>query len=88
MFRPSFIADEARFRARLAEMVAKSDIVKISDDDLQWLAGEDTPVEEAAAALLEQGPALIILTRGQAGATGFMTGGHSVAARCKPTLVA
>ena len=68
--------------------LAKSDIVKISDDDLQWLAGEDTPVEEAAAALLEQGPALIILTRGQAGATGFMTGGHSVAARCKPTLVA
>lgn len=86
--RPSFIADEARFRARLAEMIAKSDIVKISDDDLQWLAGEDTPVEVAAEALLEQGPAVIILTRGKAGATGFMSGGQRVHAPAEQAKVA
>lgn len=37
--RPSFITDEARYRARLTAMMGVADIVKTSDEDLEWLTG-------------------------------------------------
>lgn len=37
--RPSFITDEARYRARLSAMMGVADIVKTSDEDLEWLTG-------------------------------------------------
>ncbi|MBP0482286.1 carbohydrate kinase family protein [Sagittula salina] len=58
--RPGFITDEARYRARLAAMLARADIVKISDEDMAWL--DTTP-----AALLQDGAALVLVTRGAEG---------------------
>ncbi len=52
--RPMFVADVVRYRARLAGMIATSNIVKLSDEDLQWLTGDDSP--RATQALLDQGP--------------------------------
>jgi fructokinase len=46
--------------------VAASDIVKASDEDLNWLYPGRTP-EETLAAWLEMGPALVALTRGADG---------------------
>ncbi|MFQ6549545.1 carbohydrate kinase family protein [Aestuariibius sp. 2305UL40-4] len=68
--RPGFIKDEASYRARLARMLAASDIVKVSDEDLRWIAG---PGETAdlAAALLDRGPSLIAVTEGAKGASGY-----------------
>jgi fructokinase len=71
--RPGFIEDEARFRTRMARMVAVADVVKISDEDLVWLMGPgDIPAQ--AQALLEQGPALILVTEGADGVTAFGAG--------------
>ncbi|CAN0588139.1 unnamed protein product, partial [Ectocarpus sp. 12 AP-2014] len=35
--RPGFITNEASYRARLAGMLGRADIVKISDEDMDWL---------------------------------------------------
>ncbi|MCL4170037.1 UNVERIFIED_CONTAM: hypothetical protein GTU68_055173, partial [Idotea baltica] len=34
--RPTFIQDEARYRNRLDAMIALTDIIKVSDEDLDW----------------------------------------------------
>ncbi|NIY97565.1 carbohydrate kinase [Salipiger sp. HF18] len=58
--RPSFITDPERYRARLAQMLARADVVKISDEDMAWLG--TTPAE-----LIAGGAALVLETRGAAG---------------------
>ena len=59
--RPAIIADAPRYRDRLARVLRGTDVVKVSDDDLAWLA-PGVPPDEAARALLAQGPALVLLT--------------------------
>lgn len=73
--RPGFIADEARFRARLDDMLAHTDIIKASDEDLRWLLG-DASLPELAAALRAKGPSVVLVTQGAAGVTGFYNGGE------------
>ncbi len=66
--RPSFIAGkEAQYRARIERMVARADIVKLSDEDLHWLMGAGDLVE-LAQAILVKGPKLVCITEGAAGA--------------------
>jgi fructokinase len=65
--RPSAIPDEAAYRARLARMLAVTDVVKASDEDLAYLVPGAKP-EDAARSLLEKGPKVILLTRGAEGA--------------------
>ena len=65
--RPSFIIDEAAYRARIRMLIAMSDIVKVSDEDLKWLEGEG-PTEALARELLARGPELVCVTEGAAGA--------------------
>src|SRR5690606_26312179 len=74
--RPSFIADEAAYRARIGRMIALSDIVKLSDEDLRWLVGGHG-IAAGAEALLAKGPKAVFVTEGAAGAHGF-TAAHSV----------
>jgi fructokinase len=71
--RPGFIADEARFRARMERLLAIADIVKISDEDMAWLIG-DGALEDLAARLLEKGPALVLVTEGAEGVTAYDSG--------------
>ncbi|AHM05610.1 Fructokinase [Roseibacterium elongatum DSM 19469] len=68
--RPSFIADEARFRARMDGMLAQADIVKLSDEDLQWLMGEAS-LAQLAADLRAKGPGLVLVTQGAQGVTAY-----------------
>lgn len=74
--RPSFIADEAAFRARMARMLELSDIVKLSDEDLAWFMPEDT-TEDAARKLVAGGVKLLCITQGSSGVTGY-TPDHAV----------
>lgn len=68
--RPSFITDGAAYRARLAAMLAQCDIVKLSDEDLTWLMGPGD-IPDLAAAVLDQGPKVVIITEGADGARAF-----------------
>lgn len=65
--RPAVIGDPEAYRARLARMLARSDLVKASEDDLAWLTPGSAPAE-AARALLAQGPRVALVTLGPAGA--------------------
>lgn len=67
--RPGFITDEARYRARLDAMLAVSDIVKISDEDLHWLG--TTP----EGLLASGGPKLVLMTRGAQGVEAHISSG-------------
>jgi fructokinase len=66
--RPPVIADPDAYRARIARLLPRTDVVKASDDDLAWLAPARDDVE-AARALVADGPAVVLLTRGGDGVT-------------------
>ena len=66
--RPGFIAGkEPEYRARIERMIARADIVKLSDEDLHWLLGAGD-ISALARQVLEKGPKLIFITEGAAGA--------------------
>jgi fructokinase len=65
--RPGFVTDEAGYRARIGRMMARADIVKLSDEDLHWLMGPGDLVE-VARRLIATGPRVVFLTEGAKGA--------------------
>jgi fructokinase len=71
--RPATIADPAAFRARLGRILAAADVVKVSEEDLDWLS-PGVPAVDAARTLLAQGPRVVLLTRGGDGAVVVMAG--------------
>lgn len=83
--RPDFIRDADRYRARIEAMIARSDIVKVSDEDLEWLGGGDT-LDQRAKALLGRGPALVCVTRGAEGAVAY-TADRQTAVPAHPATV-
>lgn len=76
--RPGFITDAARYRTRLAAMIAQADIVKLSDEDLNWLYPENLPLRDKVMQLQQSGPALVVLTKGRDGATGYLANGPEI----------
>jgi fructokinase len=76
--RQGFIQDEARYRTRLSAMFACADIVKVSDEDLDWLITDATGIEAQSRALQALGPAIVVVKRGSEGATGFLPGDREV----------
>ena len=74
--RPSFVKDRAAYTARIDRMIAAADIVKLSDEDSEWLYGSVDP-----QAILAKGPKLVLVTEGAKGATAYTArGAVSVAA--------
>jgi len=65
--RPGFITDQAPYRARISRMMARSDIVKLSDEDLHWLMGAGD-LTRLARQIIATGPRLVFLTEGANGA--------------------
>ena len=65
--RPTVIDDEPGYRERLERILSRSHVVKVSEEDLAWLDGDQPPVE-AVRGLLAHGPTLGLLTRGPNGA--------------------
>lgn len=66
--RPGFITDPDRYRARLNAMLAVADIIKVSDEDMEWLG--TTP-----QAMLQAGTSLVLVTRGAAGVSCYRASG-------------
>jgi fructokinase len=61
--RPEAVTDRAAYLARLARILARADVVKVSAEDLDYLV-PGVPAGAAAADLLGQGPALVLVTDG------------------------
>ncbi len=74
--RPTLVSDESAYRSRLQRMFGIANIIKISDEDLAWLA-PDMPVDAWVGKQLERGCALVVVTKGGDGATAF-TRAHTI----------
>ncbi|WP_170461568.1 carbohydrate kinase family protein [Ruegeria arenilitoris] len=85
--RPGFIQDQTRYRTRLNRMIAQADIVKVSDEDLDWIVPGPESLEEKVPLLLQAGPAVVIVTRGSQGATGYLADGRTVTVPVTPVQV-
>lgn len=83
--RPGFITEPKAYRARLGRMLAAAEIVKLSVEDLHWLAAGDGA--GFVKGLLARGTALVCVTDGARGVRAF-TGGRviEVPARAVPVV--
>ncbi|BEH01872.1 5-dehydro-2-deoxygluconokinase [bioreactor metagenome] len=71
--RPALMESPEKVLGRVEDIVALSDVVKASDEDVAWLYG-DTPVEEVMRRWIKMGPGLVIVTRGPWGAYALLSG--------------
>ena len=85
--RPGFIQDQTRYRTRLNHMIAQSDIIKVSDEDLDWIIPGPEPLKDKVPLLLQTGPAAVIVTRGGDGASGYLADGTEVSVPVTPVQV-
>jgi fructokinase len=83
--RPTVIPDPAAYRSRLARVLSHTDLVKVSEEDLEWLDPGRAPVA-AARRLLAHGPAVALLTQGGDGAV-VITSGEEVRVPAPPARV-
>ena len=79
--RPSLVSDREATLAEVERRVAVSDVVKASDDDLEWLAGR--PLDEQGLTdwlrgWRDLGPTVLVCTRGPAGAIAVLPSGRVV----------
>lgn len=73
--RPTIMGQPQVAWARVSELVQSADVVKVSDEDVEWLTGGDD-VDAVAQTWVQQGCALVVLTRGPRGATAFCAAGR------------
>lgn len=74
--RPSVTVDRDQARARIDHLIVRSDIVKVSDEDLLWINPNRAP-EQTARTWLASGPALVVLTMGDRGSLAFCAAGEA-----------
>jgi fructokinase len=72
--RPSLIADRDLARQRIEHLVERSDIVKVSEDDLRWI-DPNRPPERMAQTWLALGPAVVAVTMADRGAMAVCAAG-------------
>jgi fructokinase len=72
--RPNLMGTPEEALARMTEIVAVADVVKVSDEDLAWLAPGVDPIE-VAQDWRSKGPSIVVVTRGLHGATGVVSRG-------------
>ena len=68
--RANLIKDKKAHRARVERIVAMADVVKLSEEDLDWLS-PGASHEDFAKDWLQRGAKLVIVTHGKDGASGF-----------------
>jgi fructokinase len=68
--RVNLIKDRASHRQRVERIVAMSDLIKMSDEDLAWMA-PGASAEAFAKDWLKRGAKLVVVTRGRNGAIAF-----------------
>lgn len=80
--RPTLMGKPADARVTIESLVALADVVKVSDEDLEWLltgeAADTAAVERLARDWATRGPAFVVVTRGGEGATAFTADGREL----------
>jgi len=71
--RPHLQTDAARARDQIENSLRRAHVVKASDEDVRYLYG-DEPVEEVARRWQENGPSLVVITRGADGPLALVNG--------------
>lgn len=71
---PSAVGPRDAEIARIDEMISRSDIVKLNDEDLAWLRPGDRH-GDAIRWLMSRGPAILVVTHGDTAATGYIRSG-------------
>nr|WP_098465220.1 carbohydrate kinase [Isoptericola jiangsuensis] len=84
--RPALMGDPADARTRVEELIALADVVKVSDEDIAWLAPGVEPAE-IASAWLALGPALVVVTLGGEEALAVSSNGQQRVAAPPTTVV-
>jgi fructokinase len=72
--RAGFIADATAHRARMRRMAAMADIIKVSDEDLDWI---EDGAKGAVAGWLAGGASIVLVTRGADGVTAHTANGET-----------
>lgn len=73
--RAALIVDRELARERIERLVERSDVVKVSEEDLRWI-DPDRPAESIARAWLAVGPSIVAVTMGERGAVAFCSAGE------------
>jgi fructokinase len=84
--RSSVVGDRSKYRAAVEKWVEISSVVKLSDDDISWLY-PDEAADEVAKRWIAGGTALVVVTRGAHGITGYTEHGLEEVASAKVTVV-
>jgi len=72
--RPSVMGDHDLYEAAVEKWAALSSVIKVSDDDMAWLY-PGQKYEEVAQRWINDGAALVVVTRGSNGIIGFTADG-------------
>lgn len=75
--RPSIMGEPAAALASLERFIALADVVKVSDEDIDWLTG-GASIDEVVERWLGMGPALVVVTRGKHGSLAVTSSGLRV----------
>ena len=85
--RPSVVGNRGTFLRGLESLISLADVIKVSDQDLDWMRGE-VPRAAMIRTWLENGAAIVILTCGADGARAWTAGGVDVHVPAAPVEVA
>lgn len=84
--RPALIVDPDLARERIGHLVERSDVVKVSEEDLRWIE-PDRPPEATARGWLASGPSIVAVTLGDRGATALCSAGEVRVAAVRAQVV-
>lgn len=73
--RPAVMGEAGPTRELVEVIIARVDLVKVSDEDVTWLYGTED-VEDVVASWRSRGPVVTVMTRGGDGAVGFSDSGR------------
>ncbi|MBO3725164.1 carbohydrate kinase [Actinomyces bowdenii] len=85
--RPQLMGSPEAAREIVERLVALSDLVKCSDEDISWLYGQDADMESVLRGWLDLGVAIVVVTRGKAGALALTGSGLRLEVPADPDVV-
>ena len=85
--RANFISDESRYLDRISKILNRANLIKISDEDLNWLDRTNRSLEDKAQALLSNTTECVFLTLGEKGVIAFRENGETLKVTPPPTPV-